>query len=180
LFWQHSVFTGIVARLIAKQCHVLHTERLFIAGLLHDIGKLILYYKEPEVSQKVLRQAAETTGIVHLAEQQLLGYTHADVGAALAQAWQLPESLHHIILHHHHPDKAEKFLIETAIVHLANNIVNTLSPDITVDENMLNAAADLNPISLEITDLDLTTLGDVVAEAQQQTHEVLNIMFPMY
>ena len=180
LFWQHSVFTGIVARLIAKQCHVLHTERLFIAGLLHDIGKLILYYKEPEISQKVLRQANETTGIVHHAEQHLLGFTHAEVGAALASAWQLPESLHHIILHHHHPDKADKYQMETAIVHLANTIVNTLSPDIPIDENMLNAAADLNAISLEITKLDLTSLADLVAQAQQQTHEVLNIMFPMY
>ncbi|MDH5517066.1 MAG: HDOD domain-containing protein [Gammaproteobacteria bacterium] len=180
LFWQHSVFTGIVARLLARQCNVLHTERLFIAGLLHDIGKLVLYYKEPEISQSVLRQAAETSGIVHQAEQLQLGFTHADVGAALAQAWQLPESFQTIIQHHHQPDKAEKYEIETAIVHLANTIVNTLSPDIPIDENLLDAAADFNPLSLQITALDLSTLADIVANAQQQTHEVLNIMFPMY
>ncbi|MDH5393782.1 MAG: HDOD domain-containing protein [Gammaproteobacteria bacterium] len=180
LFWQHSVFTGIVARLLSKQCNILHGERLFIAGLLHDIGKLILYYKEPELSQKVLRQAADDSGIVHHAEQQLLGFTHADVGAALTQAWQLPESFHSIILHHHQPDKAQNYQIETAIVHLANTIVNTLSPDIPVDQHMLDAATDLNPASLSITGIDLMQLPALITEAQKQTHEVLNIMFPMY
>ena len=180
LFWQHSVFTGIVARLLSKQCNILHGERLFIAGLLHDIGKLILYYKEPEVSQNVLVQAAEDSGLLHDAEQTLMGFTHADVGAALMEAWQLPDSFYHIILHHHSPAKAEQYEIETSIVHIANAIVNALSPDNPIDEHMLDESNDFDPASLQITNIKLTTLPDLVAEAQLQTHEVLNIMFPMY
>lgn len=180
LFWQHSVFTGIVARLLSKQCNILHGERLFIAGLLHDIGKLVLYYKEPEISQNVLLKAADTSGLVHEAEQELLGFTHADVGATLIEAWQLPDSLHHVILNHHSPGKAKEFQIETAIVHIANAVVNSLSPDIPVDENLLSESNDFDPISLKITKIDLKTLPDIIAEAQEQTHEVLNIMFPMY
>ena len=180
LFWQHSVFTGIVARLLSKQCHILHGERLFIAGLLHDIGKLVLYYKEPEISQKILLQAAETSGVIHEAEQTLLGFTHADVGATLIEAWQLSDGLYNIILNHHTPSKAEDFQIETAIVHIANAVVNALSPDTPVDENMLDDSNDFDPASLQITKINLQCLPDLVSEAQQQTHEVLNIMFPMY
>jgi len=53
LFWRHSVHTGIVARLLSQYCNILHGERLFVAGMLHDIGKLVLYFKEPELSQQV-------------------------------------------------------------------------------------------------------------------------------
>ena len=180
LFWQHSVFTGIIARLLSKQCHILHGERLFIAGLLHDIGKLILYYKEPELSQSVLLDAGDSNGLIHEAEQEILGFTHADVGAALMQAWQLSDSLYTIILHHHTPAEAEDFQVETAIVHIANAIVNALSPDTPVDEHMLDNANDFDPVSLQLTGIDLKTLPELVADAQEQTHEVLNIMFPMY
>ncbi|MDH5425869.1 MAG: HDOD domain-containing protein [Gammaproteobacteria bacterium] len=180
LFWQHSVFTGIVARLLSKQCNILHGERLFIAGLLHDIGKLILYYKEPEVSQNVLLHAAESSGIIQDSEQALFGFTHADVGAALIEAWQLPDSLHHIILHHHSPSQANDFQLETAIVHIANAIVNALSPDTPIDENILSDSVDFDPSSLITTKIKLDDLPALIAEAQLQTHEVLNIMFPMY
>lgn len=180
LFWQHSVFTGIVARLLSKQCNILHGERLFIAGLLHDIGKLILYYKEPEISQNVLIQAAQTSGQIDDAEQALLGFTHADVGAALIEAWKLPDSLYHIILNHHQPLQAEDFQTETSIVHIANAIVNALSPDTPVDENMLAESMDFDPESLTVTKIDLKILPELITEAQEQTHQVLDIMFPMH
>lgn len=180
LFWQHSVFTGIVARLLSKQCNILHGERLFIAGLLHDIGKLILYYKEPKISQDVLLEASESTGQIVDAEQKILGFTHADVGAALIEAWQLPDSLHTIIAHHHSPANAEDFRVETAIVHIANAIVNSLSPDTPIDEHMLDESNEFDPVSIEISGIDLKTLPEIVAASQEQTHEVLNIMFPMY
>lgn len=180
LFWQHSVFTGIVARLLSKQCNILHGERLFIAGLLHDIGKLILYYKEPKISQDILLEAGDSDGLIVSAENKLLGFTHADVGAALIEAWQLPDSLHTIIKHHHTPAMAEDFKIETSIVHVANSVVNALSPDIPIDENMLDESNDFDPASLEISGIDLATLPAIISQAQDQTHDVLNIMFPMY
>lgn len=180
LFWQHSVFTGIVARLLSRQCNILHGERLFIAGLLHDIGKLILYYKEPDSSQDILLKASDSNGLIHTAEKDLLGFTHADVGAALMNAWQLSDGLHTIIMHHHTPLDAEDFQTETAIVHIANAIVNALSPDTPIDEHMLDESNDFDPLSLKLTGIDLKTLPSLVADAQEQTHEVLNIMFPMY
>jgi len=180
MFWQHSIFTGIVARLLSKQCNILHGERLFIAGLLHDIGKLVLYFKEPEVSENVLLEAANTSGLIHEAEQTLLGFTHADVGAALMQAWQLPDSFHQIVLHHHTPSQATEYEIETAIVHIANSVVNALSPDIPIDEHLLDDFSDFDPASLQTTKISLQALPELIADAQQQTHEVLNIMFPMY
>jgi len=180
MFWQHSIFTGIVARLLSKQCNILHGERLFIAGLLHDIGKLVLYFKEPEVSENVLVEAANTSGLIHEAEHTLLGFTHADVGAALMQAWQLPDSFHQIVLHHHTPSQATEYQIETAIVHIANAIVNALTPDTPIDEHLLDDFADFDADSLQTTKISLKALPELIADAQQQTHEVLNIMFPMY
>jgi len=97
LFWRHSVHTGIVARLLSKHCNILHGERLFVAGMLHDIGKLVLYFKEPELSQQVLLKAADTDGQLYNAEKEIIGFTHADVGAALIDAWKLSDTIKEVI-----------------------------------------------------------------------------------
>ena len=180
LFWQHSVFTGIVARLLSKHCHVLHSERLFIAGLLHDIGKLILYYKEPTSSQQVLVEASEHDGLLVTAEQKILGFTHADVGGALIEAWKLPESLYTVVRYHHNPEQANAYELETALVHMANAIVNSMEPGIEIDEHLLDESPEFNPVSLDITGIKLGILPELMAQAHTQTHEVLNIMFPAF
>lgn len=180
LFWQHSVFTGIIARLLSRQCHILHGERLFIAGLLHDIGKLILYYREPTTSENVLMDAGDNDGNLIEAENRMLGFTHADVGAALIRAWQLPDSLHTVVLHHHTPDKAEEFELETALVHIANTLVNSMSPEREVNASVLEDNPAFDPATIKTSGIDLELIPEVIEEATGQTHEVLNIMFPLY
>jgi len=154
LFWRHSVHTGIISRLLSKYCNILHGERLFVAGMLHDIGKLVLYFKEPELSQQVLLHASESDGLLHKSEKELIGFTHGDVGAALIDAWKLSDTLKEVVAYHHTPLKAHKHPVETAIVHTANCIVNAISPDVEPDEHMLDDYPDFEPKTLQITGLD--------------------------
>jgi len=178
LFWRHSVHTGIVARLLSKYCNILHGERLFVAGMLHDIGKLVLYFKEPELSQQVLLKAADTDGQLYNAEKEIIGFTHADVGAALIDAWKLSDTLKEVIAHHHTPLNAKEYRIETAIVHIANCIVNAIGPDVEIDEHLLDDYPSFEPKTLEVTGLKLDVLPEVMDKAWEQAAEVLDIICP--
>ena len=178
LFWRHSVHTGIVARLLSQYCNILHGERLFVAGMLHDIGKLVLYFKEPELSQQVLLKAADTDGQLYNAEKEIIGFTHADVGAALIDAWKLSDTLKEVIAYHHTPLNAKEYRIETAIVHIANCIVNAIGPDTEIDEHLLDDYPSFEPKTLDITGLKLDILPEVMDKAWEQAAEVLDIICP--
>ncbi len=126
-FWRHSVFTGLVARKLAKSCNVLHNERLFTAGLLHDVGRLLIFMRLPEESNEILAsERAHHQDNLCDVERAILGFDHAEAGAELLKFWQLPPSLYAAVRHHHHPQDAEEARLEAAIVHLANAITHYL------------------------------------------------------
>ena len=178
LFWRHSIHTGIVAKLMSRHCNILHGERLFVAGLLHDIGKLILYYQEPELSEDILMEANGTDGVIFRAEQEILGYTHADVGGALITAWKLADTLKDTISYHHDPLKARKYPVETAIVHISNCIVNAIGPETEINEHLLDDYPYFEPETLNITGINLNILPQLMDQAWEQTAEVLDIICP--
>ena len=178
LFWRHSVHTGIVARLLSRQCNILHGERLFVAGLLHDIGKLVLYYKETELSQQVLLHASENNGAVFLSEQEIIGYTHADVGGALIDAWQLADTLKEVVTYHHYPLKAKKYIMEASLVHIADCVVNSIGSDSKIDKHLLDGNPGFEPQTLKVTGIDLAILPEVMDKAWEQAGDVLDIICP--
>ncbi len=118
-FWRHSVFTALVARGLARVVGILHPERLFVAGLLHDLGRLVMCLEAPQVVREVMarREAGEDPNAV---ECELLGFDHARLGAALAQSWRFPVVLVDAIAHHHHPGAASKGHLEACILHVAD------------------------------------------------------------
>ncbi len=124
-FWRHGLFTGLIARNLARRVRVLHPERLFVAGLLHDIGHLVLYSRLPEVMQEIVLVSGGDEGLQHQAELSELGFSHADLGGALADVWNLPDPLCAAISYHHIPGCAiEQAALESAIVHLSEVLAN--------------------------------------------------------
>src|SRR5690606_35233625 len=120
-FWEHSLYTGVVARVLARHHRAPNTERFFVSGLLHDIGSLVLYHQRPEQSRAALERARAGQPL-HQAEQEIFGFDHSDVGAELMQAWNLPGPFIEAARHHHRPAQAGQFPLETALVHLADVI----------------------------------------------------------
>lgn len=128
-YWHHSVKTAILSRLLCKQNSLSdQSESLFTAGLLHEIGRLILVQKMPELSLEV-QQCVETEDEnIYQAEQRIFGYTHCEAGAAFIKQWGLPDMLAEISKYHHTPDLAENFIDEVKIVNLAKGLSFLVAP----------------------------------------------------
>jgi HD-like signal output (HDOD) protein len=125
-FWRHSIACGLAARILATMRRDNNAERFFVAGILHDIGRLIMYTKLTGKSQEILQIAREKPQLLYESERDALGFTHAVVGGLLLQNWKLPTSLEEIVMYHHNPTSATRFPVETAIVHLADIIVHAM------------------------------------------------------
>jgi HD-like signal output (HDOD) protein len=123
-FWRHGVLCGLIARALARRARVLHPERLFTAGLLHDIGSLVLYHQVPDTMRGLLTAAAGAEQHLYEAEMATFGYAHAQLGGLLLEGWGLPATLHTAVGWHHEPARAEEAPIEAAIVHLAEKLAN--------------------------------------------------------
>jgi putative nucleotidyltransferase with HDIG domain len=103
-FWQHSVSVGAGSRMLAREtCYRLAGEA-FVAGLLHDIGKVVLSQYLPEEFAEVQDRIWERGQPCEEAEKIVLGVTHAEIGAWLAERWNLPVTLVEAIRWHHHPE----------------------------------------------------------------------------
>lgn len=121
-FWRHSIACGIVARNLATCLRESNVERFFVAGILHDVGQLIMCAAIPETAGELLALSRSRQEHYHYTERDHLGFDHADLGGALLQAWKLPANIFEPVACHHTPRSAAQFPLESAIVHLAEII----------------------------------------------------------
>jgi putative nucleotidyltransferase with HDIG domain len=124
-FLKHSLACGIVSRLLAAQKTLRQTEQMFTAGLLHDIGRLILFIYFPEEALIALRLARKSSERLYQVEKKRLGCHHAQIGKYLLNRWRLPLIIENTVCFHHEPDDAPD-PIPAAIVHVADLLVNAL------------------------------------------------------
>lgn len=123
-FWRHSLYCGLVARHLAKRRNVLHPDRLFVGGLLHDIGNLIIVHQQPEIAAELLLLADKDEDVLADAEMETLGFTHGDVGAVLLGEWRLSMELQRAVRHHHADVPDPTAAIEAGLIRLANQLAN--------------------------------------------------------
>lgn len=124
VFWKRSLTTAVVARVLAAFKREKEIERYFIAGLLHDIGSLLLYLQLPQEMTQALHQQ-RTDGVeLSRAEKDIIGYDHTEVGGALLKKWNLPTLICSSVRFHQKPGKAPESEQSAAwLVHLAKAIV---------------------------------------------------------
>jgi putative nucleotidyltransferase with HDIG domain len=123
-FWRHSLETAIASRDLAEKCGYKKTEEMFVAGLLHDIGLLVLERSFPDQYQKMWRKSLGNGFLIEL-EEEAWGSNHARVGQFLMEQWRLPETVCQAVGHHHtvfSPGATEPEMIASQIVALANRI----------------------------------------------------------
>lgn len=138
-FWKHSIATSILARAIAKKAFPPMAEEAFVAGLLHDIGILILDQFVPGEYAKVYEVLHKEKLPLHQVEKMVMQITHCDVGRMLAVKWNLPDTLLYSISYHHDPSPTRDFFPITAAVHAANIGAKLLKQGGTGDEDYIRS-----------------------------------------
>lgn len=125
-FLKHSIACGIISRILAAKKNLPQTEQMFVSGLLHDIGRLVIYRYFPGQAMTLLSLAATSENLLYQQENTFLGRGHAFIGKYLLREWNLPLELENNIFFHHNPSAAHD-PVKAAIIHMADIMVNALS-----------------------------------------------------
>ncbi|MFY9731484.1 MAG: response regulator [Candidatus Acidiferrales bacterium] len=149
---EHSQLTAKIASHIPVPAAV-HSAAV-VAGLLHDVGKLVLATRSPKHFARVLQGAAEEKRPLFAVEQDLMGVSHAEVGAYLLGIWGLPCPVVEAVAHRHHPERVpQETLDAVAVVHVANYLAHENPVRPPAQEN---SGAYLKPNSEYLENLRLT------------------------
>ncbi len=167
LFWRHCAYCATLARLLAEQRAPEYAATVFLGGLLHDLGLLILFTQAPDASHTAFLRSLSDPGFCSPqdAERAELGFDHAELGGALAEHWGLPESLCVCLRYHHAPAQAPQALrIPVALVHVANSLAHLAE----LDSRDLRDAPPIEPDALASLDIAPVMLLDLIEQAQSQ------------
>jgi HD-like signal output (HDOD) protein len=173
-FWRHSVLCGVAAGQIAARRDRRRDETPFIAGLLHDIGQLVLLSRVPKLARQALLMSVDSVDDLglFLCEQKVMGFDHAAVGLALAQHWGMPRALQECIEFHHEPELAQEYPLEVATIHIANSVA-VLAEIGSCD---LSDAPAISAVALRAVKLDLESVTAIVVQTQESAAEVLPLL----
>lgn len=171
-FWIHSVYTASLAKIIARHCNVLDSERLFVCGMLHDIGHLVIYTALPTHAENVLERASVEQVPLRFLEKEMLGFDYAEVGGALLQFWKLPDSISMPVLHHTQVDIDSDFAMDIAIVHLSN--VMALNDPY---KKCPYAAPPFDDNALQLLNIDPEQLEIMKSEARNTMSDLVKMFF---
>lgn len=167
--WRHSQCVAMAARQIAKRNKSALTDLAYTAGLLHDIGKVILNDTVKESYHEVVEMACEQNIPFMDAENEVLGFNHAMIGSKLAEKWNLPPELVEAIAFHHNPEKAQVNKNVTAIVHVADAVCMAMGIGIGIDGMFYPFSEQaMKLIDLNESDIDLiiSQLTDAFSDQQ--------------
>jgi putative nucleotidyltransferase with HDIG domain len=179
-FWHHSVCCGLAAEVLARRCIAVDLERLFVTGLLHDIGQLPIYDRLPEYARCVLRRAGKAEQYRYRAEKEIIGYTHAQVGAELMRQWLFPDRLWEPVEFHHEPRRANRFPVETAIVHIATNVANLIEPSWKTSGDLEQSMRVIDPHVWEVTGLSEDDIEPTLNDVIMLSFDVTEIVTPNF
>jgi putative nucleotidyltransferase with HDIG domain len=125
-FWKHSIACAIASKILAIEMGVENPERIFVAALMHDIGRLIICNKASFETLKIFFVMKNKNVELCSAERDVLGFDHAELGGKILENWNLPDFHQEIIRFHHIPSMAPNYMIEASIIHVADILMNTL------------------------------------------------------
>ena len=197
-FWQHSVYCGLVARNLAQHCNVLHSERLFTAGLLHDVGRLLMLMKLPDETAEAESLRRQSDKDICELEQQLVGFDHAEVGQVLLLHWNMPANLCASILYHHNPREAHDAHLEAALIHIADQVTHSaqqckdplgsqfydpygalLDSDLHAMDISSAAISCSQTEALSLTAIAKEDIVDAIGKSAVAFNQVLDLLYPM-
>jgi len=173
MFWMHCVGCGIASRKIAERMPGVESEKMYLGGMLHDIGSLIIFKESPEDAKKILLRCKENGENLFKVEKEVLGYDHAEVGALLLTEWKLPQRLVEVVKYHHAPADAGDYLEETCIVARADALVYEMN----IGNSGEPSVPELDPRVSEVVPVSDKELEGLKEEITAQVDDTVRMFF---
>ena len=173
--WEHSLGVGVAANLIARKLGLPECEEIATAGLLHDIGKVIIRIKCSEAEKEILKLAREQQMFIMEAEREIIDTDHAEVGGWLSKSWFLPNKLSEPIAFHHDVAKSENYRIKTAVVHIADVLIKASGFGNSGD----SFVPPIQKIAWDVLKLNEQLFTELVNEVEDKLIEVKNFSLEM-
>lgn len=171
-FWRHSIVCGIFAKILAQSSGLKNPERFFIAGLLHDVGRLILFKKLPYAMTEALLYARENAVPIVDAEERHLGFDHTEVSRRLLETWRFPAMLADLINFHHAPLDAPDPR-QAAVIHAADAMSNAVE----IAAGRLYVLPPFNDQAFALLGLPAAGLGQVFDAYQVEAEQIISTFF---
>jgi HD-like signal output (HDOD) protein len=174
-YWRKSVLCALLSVQLARAAHLTESERLFIAGLLRDVGHLVLYQTVPDRAQSALVEATNFNQPLAEVERANIGCDYAEVGGDLINSWGMPVQLEEAVRHQLTPNLAPQASREAAVLHASGMLADYLDAhgtDAMVPSHICQAA-------LHSLDLPEIVLEEVLPEAIGQLKDTLALIYPV-
>jgi len=171
-FWYHSLACGVMARTVAAQRGEDNVERFFVAGLLHDIGHLVIYMRAGAKANQAIELARSSHRPLHECEREVLSCDHAQVGHALLSQWNFPGAFREAVGYHHSPRLASRYPVEASTVHVAEVAAHALRWGKSGEPKV----PPFDPVAWDALGLDAEVLPRIVDEAERQLGAAIHFM----
>ena len=168
-FWTHSITCGVAARILSSYHNTPNTERFFVTGLLHDVGRLVMYKLLPGPSRDALEFARAQGICLHKAEREVFGFSHDKLGGVVLKKWKCPVSLEKNVRYHHEPDKSPNKL-EASVILMADFLANAMEHG-TSGEMLVPV---LPTAVWQTLGLPLSVLAQTVEQVDYQVNEIIH------
>jgi HD-like signal output (HDOD) protein len=174
-FWRLSVTLAAASKLIAEDCGILDSERVFVAGLISQLGQLVVEKALPEVSERLRKQAEDTGSDLAALQRAQFGFDHAAVAAELFEQWQLPPELIEPIRWLTQPSQAGDRELEASIL----NIAFTLAVGVVNDQPLDEVLSACDESAWQVTGLTRERLTELRNETLALTEDLAPILLDM-
>lgn len=171
-FWKHSIACAILSRNIATYRREVNQERFFIAGILHDLGFLVMCSAIPDAVKAILQDEAENTQLRYFSEQKHLGFNHTAVGGSLLAKWKIPPNISEPVAFHHAPAGALRYPLEAATIHLADLISVTMGCSLAYNVPI----PPLDNGAWNLLDIPVKQLDVIIKQSETQIAETFAIL----
>ena len=167
-FWIHSIACGSIASIISRSKKGLEEERFFVAGMLHDIGRLVTAISLPQRTVQAILESRNRLTPLFKIEKEIFGYDHASVASLLLRKWNFPVALENMVQFHHEPANALQPL-DASIIHLAN--IMSISCQFGHSGEIF--VPPLHDNAWEVLSISPSVLAPVISQTERMVNEMM-------
>jgi putative nucleotidyltransferase with HDIG domain len=170
-FWEHSLGTAYFTTHIIKKLNIQPNDNYYVAGLLHDIGKLVIYQFYPNQFQEIIKKQVKANLIDYEAEREVLGVNHNEIGGYLAEKWKFHPDIIEAIKEHHNSEVSHNIMV--AVVQVSNLFSKASGLCFPWDNKFFEIVGDPNweVIAAHAGNLDTDTLVNEIMDNAQNVRD---------